>query len=534
MILLIKIFSLSIICTTLILGLIILLHDYRKRVNQIFAIIVISSAFWVFSNLMVDTVKTDYWLIIWSKLTILGPIIIASSFLYFSYIFPIYSKIKKYKILLIFTPIILLFLIPTHFNIENANILPDGTPQVIPGVLYVPFFAYFGIYIAIGIYIFIKNLKKSVAVEKKQIQYVILGTIIAVSIGLISNVILLSIGIQESSSIGPLGTIFWTGFISLAILKHHLLNIKVIATELFTGLLIILLFINIFSYASAGQMFLNIGLFIGASIIGILLIKSVLNEVRQREKLEGLTLQLREANVQLKKLDQAKSEFLSIASHQLRTPLTAIKGYLSMVLEGTYGKISKKVEKPINNVFQASKQLNQLVNTLLNVSRIEAGKIKLEAIPTPIKEILEPISEQFKIVAEEKGLYLKLAISDPLPLIPLDKEKINQVIMNIIDNAIKYTEKGGITVKCKMENGKLKITISDTGLGMDKEQLGEIFQKFNRGAAGETHWVSGAGLGLYIAKEFTELHKGKVWAESEGSGKGSIFNIELPVISSTM
>jgi len=496
--------------------------------------IVLSSAFWVFANLMVDMAKNDTAVLRWSRLTLLGPILIPFLFLYFSYIFPRSSKINKLKWFFIFLPIVLLFFVPTHFNIQEVYFVSGSIPQVIPGILYVPFFIYFASYVAIALYNFLKNIKRSSTLEKKQIQYVIIGTVLTVSIGLITNVLLLSFGIPEASSFGPYATIFWTVFLSLAILKHHLFDIKVIATELFTALLIILLFINIFSYNSLSQLILNIAIFIGTIIFGIFLIKSVFREVKIREEKEKLALELELANAKLKKLDQAKSEFLSIASHQLRTPLSVIKGYLSMVLEGTYGKISKKVKKPINNVFQASKQLNQLVNTLLNVSRIEAGKIKLEASPMSIKEVLEPITEEFKIVAEEKGLYLNLSISDSLPLIPLDKEKMNQVVMNIIDNAIKYTERGGITIKCKMKNEKLKIMISDTGLGMDKKQLTEIFQKFSRGTAGETHWSNGAGLGMYIAKEFTELHKGKIWAESKGQGKGSTFNIELPVNLSTI
>ncbi|MBU4023179.1 HAMP domain-containing histidine kinase [Patescibacteria group bacterium] len=354
-------------------------------------------------------------------------------------------------------------------------------------------------------------------------------------VGTVTNIILPIFGYNQLLKIGPsLSLINFAGFTSYAIVAKQLFDIKVILTSLFATIIAILLLFNALSSITNFEYAWKGSLFIIFLIFGYLLIKSVSKEVKQREKMEEMAKELAIANIKLKKLDQTKSEFLSIASHQLRTPLSAIKGYLSMVLEGTYGKISKKVEKPINNVFQASKQLNQLVNTLLNVSRIEAGRIKLEPIPTPIKEVLEPIVEEFKIVAQEKGLYLKLSFADSLPLIPLDKEKINQVIMNIIDNAIKYTEKGGIIIKCKMKNEKLKITIADTGLGMSKEQLGEIFQKFNRGTAGETHWASGAGLGLYIAKEFTELHNGKIWAESGGEGKGSTFNIELPVISGKM
>jgi len=527
------ILSLLIISATLILGAVILLHNPHKRPNQVLAGIVLSSSFWVFTNLMVDMAKSNSAVLRWSQMTLLGPILIPFLFLYFSYVFPRPSKINKLKRVFIFLPALLLLFIPTRYNIQEAYLVPDGIPQVIPGILYVPFFIYFSTYVAIALYNFLKNIKKASSLEKLQIKYVIIGTILTVSIGLITNVLLLSLGISEASSFGPHGTIFWTIFLSLAILKHHLFDIKVIATELFTALLILLLFINIFSYNTFGQLILNIVIFMGAIIFGIFLIKSVLQEVKTREEKEKLALDLEQANVKLQKLDKAKSEFISIASHQLRTPLAAIIGYLSMVLEGSYGKISKRAARPISNVFKAGKQLNRLVNTLLNVSRIEAGKITFEPKKLSLKEVIEPIVKEFQIVAKERGLYLKLEMPPSLPPISLDVEKINQVIMNLIDNAIKYTEKGGITVKVnrKKSKGKNKvlIAISDTGLGMDKEQINQIFEKFQRGATGEKAWTGGAGLGLFIAKKFVELHQGKIWAESEGEGKGSTFFIELPI-----
>jgi signal transduction histidine kinase len=269
-----------------------------------------------------------------------------------------------------------------------------------------------------------------------------------------------------------------------------------------------------------------LGLFL---VFGYLLIKNNSKQLQQKKKMEEITKELQGANFRFKELNKTKSEFISIASHQLRTPLSIIIGYLSMILEGAYGKISKKTVKPISNAFIASKQLNKLVNTLLNVSHIEAGKIKLEAEKMPVKEMLEPIVEEFKITAKKKGLYLRLSIPASLPQISLDQEKINQVIMNIIDNAIKYTEIGGIVVKATTLKNKILIQITDTGLGMDKKQIKQIFKKFKRGSAGEISWSSGAGLGLFIAKKFTELHRGKIWAESKGINKGSTFYIELPL-----
>jgi len=271
-----------------------------------------------------------------------------------------------------------------------------------------------------------------------------------------------------------------------------------------------------------------LGLFL---VFGYLLIKNNSREIRQKKKMEEITKQLQKANLRFKELNKTKSEFISIASHQLRTPLSIIIGYLSMILEGAYGKISKKTVRPISNAFLASQQLNRLVNTLLNVSHIEAGKIKLEAEKMPVKKILEPIIEEFEITAQKKGLYLNLSIPASLPQISLDREKINQVIINVIDNAIKYTEIGGIIVEATTlkNKDKILIQIADTGLGMDKKQITQIFKKFKRGSAGEISWSSGAGLGLFVAKKFTELHDGKIWAESKGINKGSTFYIELPL-----
>jgi len=296
-------------------------------------------------------------------------------------------------------------------------------------------------------------------------------------------------------------------------------------------LIIVLLIFNIADSVSVPEYIWKtflLGLFL---VFGYLLIKNNSKELQQKKKTEEITKRLQGANFRFKELDKTKSEFISIASHQLRTPLSIIIGYLSMILEGAYGKISKKTVEPISNAFTASQQLNKLVNTLLNVSRIEADKIKLEAEKMPVKEILEPIIEEFKITAQKKGLYLRLSIPTPLPKISLDKQKINQVIMNIIDNAIKYTKIGGIVVRVTTlkNKNKILIQIADTGLGMEKKQITQIFKKFKRGKAGEISWASGAGLGLFIAKKFTELHHGKIWAESKGINKGSTFYIELPI-----
>ncbi|MBI4101354.1 MAG: GAF domain-containing protein [Candidatus Nealsonbacteria bacterium] len=254
------------------------------------------------------------------------------------------------------------------------------------------------------------------------------------------------------------------------------------------------------------------------------------------KKLEGevekRTKELQDAYEELKKLDKAKSEFLSIASHQLRTPLTAVKGYISMILEKSYGAVPEKIEKPLKNVSLSNERLIKLVNDLLSISRIEAGRIEMNFEKLEkIEELIASVMEELKNVAEEKDLYLKFEKPKPaLPPIMIDKEKLRQVILNLIDNAIRYTQKGGVTIRAEMLKGQnlLRIEVSDTGAGMTEEELAKMFESFSRGTAGARLYTEGAGLGLYIARKFVEMHRGRIWAESKGKKQGSTFFVELP------
>jgi len=249
-----------------------------------------------------------------------------------------------------------------------------------------------------------------------------------------------------------------------------------------------------------------------------------------QEKVDFQTKELREAYEELQKLDRAKSEFISIASHQLRTPLTAIKGYISMMIEESYGKPPEKMRKPLENIYLSNERLIKLVNDLLSVSRIESGRIEIKLEKVSIDEIIVSLIEELKGLAREKDLYLKFEKPEkPLPEISVDEERIRQVILNLIENAIRYTNKGSITISAKKSDSKIQISIKDTGEGISKEEIPYLFESFSRGSAGTRFWTEGAGLGLYVAKKFVEMHNGKIWAESPGRGKGSTFYIELKI-----
>ena len=243
------------------------------------------------------------------------------------------------------------------------------------------------------------------------------------------------------------------------------------------------------------------------------------------------TKSLRDANIRLEQLDRAKSEFISLASHQLRTPLSIIKGYISMILEGTWGETNKEQKEYLERVYLSNERLIKLVEDLLTVSRIESGRLDFDYQPLALDNLVESMVKEFSQIALKKGLYLKyIKTEKPMPKVKADSLKIRQVIQNLIDNAIHYTKKGGATIHLKAYKNKVRFSIKDTGIGISSEEQVTLFEKFSRGREVVKMHTEGTGLGLYLAAKLVEAHQGKIWIESQGKGKGSTFYFELPIV----
>ncbi|MCD4760897.1 GAF domain-containing sensor histidine kinase, partial [bacterium] len=246
--------------------------------------------------------------------------------------------------------------------------------------------------------------------------------------------------------------------------------------------------------------------------------------------LQKANLELQDANLRLRELDKAKSEFLSIASHQLRTPISAIKGYLSMIIDGDFGKVPKNIKEVIANLFESSARLARLINIFLNVSRIESGRLKLEKKPIQINELIDGVIVELINQAKQKGLKLEYKKKKQAPpLIFADADKLREVVLNLIDNAIKYTPKGRVDILVEADKKTLTFKVVDTGIGIKKEEVKSLFRKFVRGSGVSQIHTGGSGLGLFIAQKIVKEHNGRVWVESEGNGKGSTFQFEVPV-----
>jgi len=252
--------------------------------------------------------------------------------------------------------------------------------------------------------------------------------------------------------------------------------------------------------------------------------------IKLTKEVSRATADLQQANTELRKLDEAKSEFISIASHQLRTPLTVIKGYVSMMLEGSFGKLAPTVDENLYKVYESNERLIHLVENLLNISRIESGRLQFNFAKEDLTDTVASVVEELSHTSEMKKIYLKYSPPKEQIMVDMDEEKIRQVVINLIDNAIKYTKKGGVTVSLQKQADKAYFCVSDSGMGIAEKDLPNLFKKFSRGKDTSIVHTEGTGLGLFVGKMMIEAHKGKIWAESKGTAQGSKFCFTIPLI----
>jgi signal transduction histidine kinase len=247
------------------------------------------------------------------------------------------------------------------------------------------------------------------------------------------------------------------------------------------------------------------------------------------EDLQQTSHKLAVANNQLRDLDKAKSEFLSIASHQLYTPLTAIRGYLSMLREGDYGELQEKQAPVIDIINKSAERLIDLIKNLLDISRIESGRFELDLAVIDVAKMAKEIVQDLMPNAMKKNLKLLWHDSAaPVPPVIADQQRLRQVLLNFIDNSIKYTDTGHIDVSVALVGDEVEFTVTDTGKGLSAEEIPTLFTKFTRAGDASHYHTEGSGLGLYVARQIIHEHHGEVTVKSPGKGKGSTFSMRMP------
>ena len=518
---------------SLMLGILVYFTNPKNSADRTFAIFSFIVVLWIISNYLVDFPIKKELAIFWNRLNFSSAIMMSTVIFYFSFVFPKKSIMPKFlaSIYFIVNFLILAIILFTGFGIKSIQFFDWGT-NATPGPLF-----YFAIVLAalniIGLFINIAiKYKKSDASEKIQIKYFIYGIALSLAISLSTNAFLpILIGTYEYAKYGPASMIFMLGFIAYAIIKHHLFNIRVIVTEIGVAIINFILLVQVFLSKSWGDGIVR-SIFLLIVLYGsYILVQSVNREIKQKEEIQKLANDLKDANEHLKELDELKDDFLSMAAHELNTPLAAISGYLSMILdEHIGGEVNPKIKKYLENMFTSSKRLSLLVKDMLNVSRIESGRIHLIYADTPIESVIEQAIAEIGSKAKERNqslIYHKAKTK--MPHTWFDASRVTEVLINIIGNAIKYTDSNGkIEVFIKNDDKFITVSIKDNGRGIPKDKIDTVFEKFAQVDILKDE-IKGTGLGMYISKKFIELLGGRIWFDSE-EGKGSTFYFTLPIL----
>ncbi len=294
-----------------------------------------------------------------------------------------------------------------------------------------------------------------------------------------------------------------------------------------------------------------IALFFLIAVFFVFFAYGVYREARGRKRVEQLLEEVTEVNERLRIMEQQKTEFISIASHQLRSPLTLIKGYASMILENTFGEIGDGARKAIETLYASSERIVDLINELLTVSRLEEGRAALNFTTVNFVQFIQQVLENMKEKVQSAGLQLVFTIEEEARTVnvELDEKKLGHIISHIFDNAIEFTTPPGevrVAISVDDAEKRIRIAISDTGVGMTSEQIKALFERFDlrvsvdgeimarteerkEPSTTETSGRISSGIDIYVAKEIIHAHHGHFSAESDGVNMGTTFIIELPI-----
>ncbi|MBP6930024.1 hypothetical protein KBB60_00230 [Patescibacteria group bacterium] len=540
---------------------------------------IFSAVLWLITNLVANI--SLHWgseqYLFWTRLTLVGPILLLPSMILFANAFPA-DKItisKPQLFLLAVISVVLLFFVPSHYNVESVNIVDAGKmiSSFKPGPLYVFFIGYFVFCFLLMVIFLLRKYYLLTKKEKPQILSVIFGMLLSLMAGVLFSAVMPLSGNYSLINISPVSVLFFIIFTGYAIAKHQLLSVQLIVTETVTYLAVIALLVDAIFSRTAFEVTVKL-IFLPVLVYGgHVLIKSMKQEIEHRHKLEELFNQLQRANQQLLEVDQRKTEFISMASHELLTPISAIEGYLSMIVEEKIVPVGNpKAEKYLQSVYKSSNRLARLVADLLNVSRIEEGRLLVEKKAVSVLEMLQSTVDELKFKAQTSHIKISYTsqVSGQEALAYADSDKIKEVLVNLTGNALKFNKPGGAVrlwaqawptqavqqrynqmarfVVDKPEHGdgalrrvvnqsytqmvgdkQIVIAVADNGVGISCEDIGKLFQKFSRVGDWSTQEVQGTGLGLYVSKAIVEMHHGKIWVESPGEGKGSVFYFSLPL-----
>ena len=515
---------------TLLLGLFVLGKNRKLRLNQVFFFFALSCTIWLLGSSMMLKSKTDEEAIFWDRIVYIGVVFIPTLSYHISLLF---TKTRNRKYLLFagyFLSSLFFILSRTDYFVTDLYKYSWGfhTQARFFHHIFLIFFIVYFVLFFLNVYRFYRKTK---AVERSQAAYFLLASFLM----FLSSLAFLSAYGINLPPFSYFTAVVFVFILTLAITRYHLFGIRVILTELLVGGMGLIWLVFSFLMPTVNLRILTFLTFFLFCIFGYYLIKATHEEEKRKEEAERMAVQERALRLRTERLTRARDQFILSSQHYFRTPLTSIIGFLEMVLDESYGKLPEKVKEKLGLTSRSVLELRKRIEESLDISQfqIRKGKGILSLEEVRVEDLIKNVIEELKPQAKEKNLYLEVSFPEnPLPKMKLDKKRMFMVFVNLIDNGIKHTLKGGIKLFLEYLKDKNSIlfSVKDTGIGIPREELPFIGQMpFERGRKAKELTPLGKGIGLYLSRLVVEAHGGKLWTESEGIGKGSVFYIELPV-----
>lgn len=512
----------------LLFGMFVLSKDVKSRMNQLMFGFSMSMFFWMFGTFMMFGWRGSNvdQAIFWDRFVYMGVVFMPSFMHHFSLIFT--GKKGQKKMLITNYLFSLLFLVAsqTSYFVDDLYVYSWGAhtkAKILHHVFLLYFFLGTGIFFY-NIWGYYRKLKEKIL--RIQSIYVFLAFAIVIFIG--GSAYLLAYGIDTRFPFAYFTGLIFPVMLFYAVSRHHLLGAKAIGTEILVGVANFVLVTEVFLAKSTAELTIRLLFTLVMGFISAILIMSIRREVERREEITRLAHSLEKANLRLKELDRQKTEFLSIASHQLRTPLSIMKGYIELIGDGAYGKPTEKMREILNDMDQSNERLVKLIDEFLDITRLEQGRTKYVFENKDMNKLITGVVKELSEKADEKKIKIEWKPNKSIRTVYMDEEKVRHVVFNYVDNAIKYSKKGIVKVFFEKEDGGFTVRVKDSGLGFGKEDEANFFQKFYRGKNVQGTNVNGTGLGIYVCRKFIEKHGGHVWAKSEGINMGSEFGFWIP------
>ena len=525
----------------LLVGLFIFFNGRHLLLNKLLFAICICFFLFTLDNLLLWTnIHSDLLLFSWSFLRVLYAFIPILC-IYFVQVFLSGSDVSlRVKGVLLLLAVPLLVFAPTNINVSGFDI-SECDAFMFQGFVYSPIYIAYAVLAMLWILgLLVTYYRRATGERRKQIALMGIGVEFFLLSFFTTTFLadyLTTAGVFHDSRIemyGFFGMALFMALIVMLIVRFRTFNVKLIAPQALVVALVILngsLLLVVKSTLSQIIAFLTLLI---TTVLGAFLIRSVNREITNREKGEQLARYLANANARLRELDRQKTEFVSIASHQLRAPIAAITGYASLLADGSYGPMPEPIREPLFRIFESGKRIAVMVDDFLNVTRMEQGRMTYATLPVDICKVVRDVTAEIALIADNRGLALEVTLPEhtDTPLVVIgDEGKLKQVLSNLIDNAVKYTKSGFIRVSLATPESKhsVLISITDSGIGIAPEEIPNLFTKFSRATNANDATVTGTGLGLYIAKEIVKAHNGWIHVSSLGVGKGTTFTIEIPL-----